>query len=303
MGTMRRDTSLQEEGVPKVQNNIGLVKRRRKKAYKILLPLLDDVGVNIYGIAEALSKAIGPSPKAYSKAMDRRPFSSTTSIEELEGMPFHPMPEQMEPAHKDMSDAIADSIRDDVENPTADGLVKLSWRLAGNVHKLLEGNPILPWDPEYQDKEWCMCEVIDAEEIELTSGERGFEMRVFFFSGAPAGISLMRRFSNGYEARISNKFGLAWKDASMIYPKELVGLQGVIQLSPSRDRDIPYFYQFTATGSQQKANKKLYHDRVDLSNCPYGIKDQENSCADCLVPYRVTGENAIRCDLSVSRRR
>lgn len=274
---------------------------KKKKAFRELYPVLAADKIDPFAVALRLSNALAPMTRTKTPVAQRRRMSPNSPLATVEGTPFYTMPEQAEPRQLDLTNVIHDSIVSELQKPTHAALHVVAWRIAGNLQRLVEGNPVPPWDPEYQSEERCLMKIVAVKDAVTPLGDSGFELTAFFLTGAPAGLELTRMFPSGHEIYFAQDLGITKKESVLIYPAELVGMAGSIKLEPARDRNIPYFRDFGATPAQRASNKRLHRDRQDPDKCPYGIKSAESPCVKCPVTYETANEDGLRCDLAVLR--
>ena len=302
---------------PRRYYTISLVTRRKNRIMEILLPLtqLEKIeDVDRHRAILRISKILGAAASGEDSA-SRKPFrdESNTSLGDtpfndfLDGVPFLSTPEETDPRGKPVYVAVEDSLGLSLEQvPSIAQIRTVAWRLAGNVHKLADHKPVLQWDAEIQNPEWCLARVAEVVDAVTYQGEPGFRLSYFFYSGAPAGIELSRVFRNGFETRFANALGISWRDAKLIYPQELTNMTGYVRLEPGMGKDnLPVFRETIVTSSHKLHNRKLYEDRLDPAKCKYSYKpEQFTSCMDCPLSHEESsGPGAsITCRLALRRK-
>ena len=301
---------------PRRYYTIKMVTRRKNKILRMLNHLLglEPADVHWDALIRGLARLIAPAGRVDSLAAERRSFKSSHDKScapsscngFISGTVFQPTPEESEPKALELAGPVGESFgfRRDIKM-TGEELRVLAWRLAGNVHKLVEGKAVLPWEPDFQPRECCLARVVDVVEAETFDGDPGFKLTYFFYSGAPAGLEFSRTYQIGYEARLARSFGLAWKTAKLVYPQELVNMTGYVRLEPGRGKDrLPVFRELIVSATHKRHNRQLHEGRLDYDNCPYGFKpEQYTSCMDCLLTYDEVSDPAteLRCDFAVRR--
>lgn len=286
---------------------IRLVTMRKHRIIKVLWPLLasrpseldlEDMAVNI-------EKAIACSKPSGSPAHLRKKHHPKAKSNFIDFIPFRETPEETDPRGKELAGPILESLGQlPDEDLDLDELEEVSWRFAGNIHKLACGQPVPPWEPDWQGEEWCMVRVAEVVEAETFEGEAGFKMTYFFYTGTPAGREFSRTFKSGYEAKFANEFGIQWKYAKMVYPQDLTNMTGYVFLQPGVGKGrIPIFRQTMATDAHKRHNRQLHRDRLDYTKCPYRLKpDCILNCVDCEMVYENSKKSSgCVCQLAVKR--
>lgn len=286
---------------------IELVQRRKNRIMSVLLPLLSEEPTRELriSVSNRIAAVLAPGAKTGSPQSARRQMKGSTS-QFIDGLPFLPTPEVTDPRGISLSFPVEESLGyADGTVPTLEHLRALAWRLAGNAHKLIAGEPVSPWSPDRTRSEWCLAKVVDVKNELTFDGDPGFRLTYFFYSGAPAGLEFSRVFKSGHEARFGNALGLSWKKSTLLYPQELIGMTGYVKLEASWGKDkTPLFRETQATGSHATANRKLYQDRLDPEKCPYGYKPNTiRSCMECPLACEESAEAGVNltCRLAVRR--
>jgi hypothetical protein len=181
----------------------------------------------------------------------------------------------------------------------------LSWRLAGNTHRLGQGMAVLPWRSSAQPDEWCaiLVEGMQYPTFHAGTGRRGFSARYYALSGAPAGRTIERWHESGREFYIAKQLGFGNKDAEMLYHCELVGCQAHALLQPNNDESRPpYLRKFYVTEHQRRYNRELQEKRR-RQPCPAALKPRGfQNCRACPAGYDSSLRgNELYCPLAVQR--
>lgn len=294
-----RDLEASDRNPPWRFYTIKLVTTRKNRILKVLWPLLSarPSELDMEGMATDVEKAIGCSKPSGSPVHMRKKDRSAPQWDCIDWMPFMPTREETDPRGVELAGSILESFGYLSDEPCdIEELEGLAWRFAGNVHKLGVGQPVPPWEPDWQGEEWCLVRVVEVTVVETFDGDPGFEMTYFFYTGTPAGREFSRRFKNGYEARFAHSLGLTWKWAKMIYPQELTNMTGYLFLQPGVGKGrVPIFRQTLATDSHKRHNRQLYTNRQDYAKCPYQLKpDHILNCVDCEMVYE-NGKNSTGC--------
>lgn len=181
-----------------------------------------------------------------------------------------------------------------------------AWRVAGNTHKLLQGRPVPTWSAESQRDEWALFRVVDSLPRITRDGDHGMMLEMFFYTGAPAGLTFSRIYGDSRAVWIAHALGFSWKDAKKIYPRELTNMCGYILIRSGigwTRTGTPIFSTPYASNSHKRTNKKLFNERLDEKLCPFHYKPETfHNCIECPLGYEKTDRSyGMSCRMAVRR--
>ena len=160
---------------------------------------------------------------------------------------------------------------------------EISWRIAGNVLRLIDGTPILPWIQQTEDE---MLPVIVER---VVSGERKGKPGYYFTLRCVGGSACTLQFTH-FMSRVAIKVlartvGFSTNSKWGKYPfagrvQHFVGLLFFAHVEAQRSGDRPYFHKISASSGMLKHNKALLDVRCRVLPCPQNF---QHHCVDCHV--------------------
>jgi len=196
---------------------------------------------------------------------------------------------------------------------TAERAEEISWRLAGNLHRLRKGAPVMPWR-EQTVKEWVPVEVVNVvkhkrsykastpEQAAVADKrgnvvKRGANITLLFQGGMPAGRTETKFWSMEYCQRVRSALGFDKfnrvhnarrfsKRNSYLFLdiRELFGRRFQVLLDPAESRQGELsFSDVSSTSASLKWSRQLHlmRQRVEFT-CPKGYAD-EFDCFQCPI--------------------
>ena len=169
---------------------------------------------------------------------------------------------------------------------------QLAWRLAGNVDKLIDGLPVLPWTRQIADESVPVC--VEHVQPYFRKNNSGQLLHCRAIAGTPCPMSFTQFLSDGNCRAISRSLGFSapWGQYPYSSPAQFVNLLFFAHIEAARSGEKPYFSKVSASGSMVKANRQLLEVRCRAVPCPQGY---DHSCANCPVGHDV-------CDYAVHPR-
>lgn len=159
---------------------------------------------------------------------------------------------------------------------------EISWRLAGNVLRLIDGTPILPWVQQTQD------EMLPVMVERVVSGDRKGKPGYYFTLRCVGGSACTLQFTH-FMSRVAVKVLARTAGFSTTkwgkYPfagraQHFVGLLFFAHVETARSTVRPYFHEISASTSMLKHNKSLLEVRCRAAPCP---ENYQHHCVDCPV--------------------
>jgi hypothetical protein len=158
----------------------------------------------------------------------------------------------------------------------------LAWRLAGNIDKLVDGIPVLPWTQQVEDE----IVPVRVEAVRPTYKRKlaGFLFTCRALAGSPCPMSFTEFVSAPSCAAISRTLGFSAPFGPYPYSSALqfVNLLFNAHVEASRSHAMPSFITVTATSSMVRANREKIEVRCRAKPCPEAF---EHPCTSCWVGY------------------
>lgn len=160
-----------------------------------------------------------------------------------------------------------------------------AWRIAGNVPRLREGLPALPWTVQ-TEKEWVPLEVISSKPFRDQWNRIGnfFEFRVL--AGTPCPMKIQAFWSDALGRAVSRRLGFSapWDHYPFKSPMEFVRLRCIVSIDPALSQRRPVFRDFheELPASIIIWNRKVLKIRKRIRPCPHRWT---HPCHKCAVGY------------------
>jgi len=162
--------------------------------------------------------------------------------------------------------------------------LEFSWRVAGNVDRLIDGQAVVPWSRQISD------EVVPVRVEAVIPASRREEFGFNLRCRVQAGTSCPMVFNQFFSARsckaISRVIGFS---STSWGPYQYGGIAAhfvntlfFAHIEAERSRDQPWFRHVSVSSGMLKANKLLLDVRCRVKPCPLSYT---HSCADCAVGY------------------
>jgi hypothetical protein len=165
---------------------------------------------------------------------------------------------------------------------TQSAAADLAWRLAGNVDKLIDGQPVLKWTRQLDDE--IVPVVIESVRPFKRKTTPGFIFSCRALAGSPCPMVFTQFFSRSSCSAISRTLGFSapWGAYPYSTAAHFVNLLFFAHIEAARSREFPSFVTVSASSSMLKVNRKLIEVRCRAKPCP----DQfEHGCAFCWLGY------------------
>ena len=154
----------------------------------------------------------------------------------------------------------------------------LSWRIAGNIDKLIDGQPVLSWTRQLGDE--IVPVVVDAVRPFKRKKSPGFIFSCRALAGSPCPMIFTQFLSRGSCTAISRTLGFSapWGAYPYSTAMHFVNMLFFAHIEVARSREMPSFATVSASSSMIKINRKLIEVRCRAKPCP----DQfEHGCEFC----------------------
>lgn len=168
-----------------------------------------------------------------------------------------------------------------------DMVIKLSWLLVGNVHRMRASSVVIPWQPGMLLDEWSLCRVTGVKGGEVTrTGLPGFKLELQILSGLVAGSYMTRTVRQGAQMGVVRKVGISKQVAETVSIPYLIQLRFYANIVNDWIPERITYRRVHATESQRRYNRQLYKDRQSIDMCPQSYKPgRYTSCVECHKGY------------------
>lgn len=185
-------------------------------------------------------------------------------------------------------------------------LSKLAWRLSGNLRRLRNGLPVLPWDgcPRL---EWVPVQIVTAEFDVNRWGRQGTRPRMRVLAGTPCSEWATTFWSTAYCHTFANLMGFSrWPSGKYSFSdvREFVNLRLYIQVEPN-SAEIKFEHIAIPDGCKQwnlkyirKRSRITFRcpenkpDTLPCFRCPVG----QDKCPASVHQTTYFRFNCLRCD-------
>jgi|APCry1669189034_1035192.scaffolds.fasta_scaffold00153_15 hypothetical protein len=161
---------------------------------------------------------------------------------------------------------------------------EFAWRLAGNIDKLIAGEPVLPWTRQRED------EVVPVR-VELVIPTRrrddfGFIFQCRALAGSPCAMLFPQFFSSRSCKVLSRVVGFSntpWGPHQYGgVAAHFTNLMFFAHIEAARSHERPAFQNISIGSGLLRANKELIEVRCRSKPCPFGY---EQACGNCYMGY------------------
>jgi len=179
---------------------------------------------------------------------------------------------------------------------TPEFLREFSWRVAGNLLRLKQGIPAIPWRAPGVE-EWVPVQVLRVDPAPDKAGKGGrYTLQLRVLAGSACPRILFKTFGKESLQVASRHFGFSRRRGKYPYqsPYLLVNLRFYIWLEPKLSRgDEPGFFEIRCPASCLEFNAELLRlrFRADGRVCPENFS---HDCHRCVVGY-------LRCPAATHR--
>jgi hypothetical protein len=161
---------------------------------------------------------------------------------------------------------------------------EFAWRVAGNVDKLVDGEPVIPWTRQLDD------EIVPVR-VELVTPSRrkndfGFMFTCRALAGSPCPTTFSQFFSSRSCKALSRAVGFSNTPWGLHQygglGQHFTNLMFFAHIEAERSRDKPVFRTISVSSGMHRANKALIEVRCRTKPCPRGLPV---SCVNCHFGY------------------
>lgn len=158
----------------------------------------------------------------------------------------------------------------------------LAWRLAGNVDRLIAGEPVIPWSGQIGDERVP----VDIEEVRPFTKKNvpGVLLHCRAIAGSPCPLAFTQFFSSASCSAVARTLGFSasWGPYPYSNPAHLSRLLFFAHIDAEKSRTTPVFTTISASSSMVKLNREKIEIRCRARPCPSGY---EHPCASCWVGH------------------
>lgn len=158
----------------------------------------------------------------------------------------------------------------------------LAWRLAGNIERLKNGQPVLPWTRQIED------ELVPVRVENVRPYKRkntfGYLFDCRALAGSPCPMLFTQFFSQNSCRAISQTLGFSapWGAYPYTTAMHFVQLFFFAHVEAAKSRETPYFSTVSVSSSMFRDNRTLIEVRTRARPCP---EQYEHSCIHCWIGY------------------
>lgn len=177
--------------------------------------------------------------------------------------------------------AVFDSIRIYAGTELSNSAAKaLAWRLAGNIDRLIAGEPVVPWSGQIGDERVPV--VIEDVRHFNKKNISGVLLQCRAVAGSPCPMSFTQFLSSGSCSAVARTLGFSasWGPYPYSNPLHLSRLLFFAHVEAEKSRTTPVFSTVSASSSMVKLNREKIEIRCRARPCPSGY---EHSCASCWI--------------------
>lgn len=163
-------------------------------------------------------------------------------------------------------------------------LLKLCWRLAGNVEWLRAGGTVPPWTSQ-RDAEWVPLEILGARLDRDRYDKIGYSYTFRVLAGKSCPMRITAFWQRPLIKHVARHIGFSapWGKLPFHSGEELVGLRLLGYVEPERSREQPGFYDLHFPASFVSRNRKdVLRQRLKITPCPNAWT---HPCRRCAVGY------------------
>jgi hypothetical protein len=185
---------------------------------------------------------------------------------------------------------------------TAAAAKELSWRLAGNVDRLNEGQPVHAWARQIHDE----AVPVRVERIQYAHKRdvHGWTLFCRALAGTPCPMVFPQFFSHRSCRAISKSLGFSapWGRYPFSTPLYFVGLMFVANVEAEKSNETPYFKTISNTSGLLTQNRTKLEVRCRARPCPRGFQHQcdkcwlgYNECPAAIYPKSLVQRECVNC--------
>lgn len=163
-------------------------------------------------------------------------------------------------------------------------ITEFAWRIAGNVDRLNDGEPVVPWTQQISD------EIVPVRVESVTPARRrndfGFVFLCRALAGSPCPVSFPQFFTARSCNAISRIVGFSTTPWGL-HPyagvaAHFTNLMFFAHIEAARSHERPAFHSVSISSGMLRANKELIEVRCRTKPCPRGFS---NACSECHMGY------------------
>jgi hypothetical protein len=158
----------------------------------------------------------------------------------------------------------------------------LAWRLAGNIDRLIAGNPVLPWVRQVANE--VIPVRIERVRYEKRRDLQGFMLFCRALGGSPCPTIFPNFLSITSCRAISRTLGFSapWGNYPYTTPLHFVNLVFFAHIEADKSNETPYFREVSCTSGLRTENKERIAVRTRARTCP---RRYTHDCVKCWVGY------------------
>jgi hypothetical protein len=175
----------------------------------------------------------------------------------------------------------------------------LTWRIAGNMRRLTDGEPVPPW--QFQAKpEWMPVQFLSAVKQQTARGKEVVEFQLCILAGTACAMTIAKVYASRFCFVLAKQLGFSNSRGSLPYfdSREFIGLRANALFVPELSEKTPQFDKLNVPGSLQEKNRRLIRARRrSHTECP---QKRKCDCLQCPIgcdscPFALRPQTLKRC--------
>lgn len=180
--------------------------------------------------------------------------------------------------------------------------MELSWRLAGNVDRLIAGERVLPWTRQVED------EIVPVRVERIHADKRrdvdGFTLHCRALAGTPCPMIFPQFFSYASCRAISRTLGFSatWGAYPLRTPLHFMSLMFFAHIEADKSGEMPYFKQVSGSSGLVDQNRPKIEVRCRAKPCPRGFQHHcekcwlgQDECPAAIYPKSLVQRECVQC--------
>lgn len=159
---------------------------------------------------------------------------------------------------------------------------EMAWRLAGNIDRLIEGRPVLPWNRQIYNE--IVPVRVEYMRPEKRKDNSGYVLYCRALAGSPCPTVFPKFFSKRSCNAMARTLGFSapWGLYPFKDPMYFVNLMFFAHIEAEKSKETPFFHEISCSSGLKSENKPRIEVRTRAKPCPQRFQHQ---CAQCPIGY------------------